>query len=183
MSTPAAALWGRIINQLPKAKDGKYSEKPDNVIQIGGEYFTKGTETGLTSWSGKAQKKKDRQEAYKRWLREREKHKKKVIDVKEHDEPVYKEEKYLIKDAWTETVHHDAIPEKTHEEPVYNDEGEEVGTKTVVDQEGKDAWDEVIEHPAEYGTKKVKTGTKHVKEVWHYEYEKGWRDGDFKYKG
>ena len=183
MSTPAAALWGKIINQLPKAKNGKYSEKPDNVIQIGGEYFTKGTETGLSSWSSKAQKKKDRQEAYKRWLREREKHKKKVIDVKEHDEPVYKEEKYIKKEAWTETVHHDAVPEKTHEEPIYNDEGEEVGTKTVVDQEGKDAWDEVIEHPAEYGTKKVQTGTKHVKEVWHYEYEKGWRDGDFKYKG
>ena len=32
-------------------------------------------------------------------------------------------------------------------------------------------------------TGKVEAGKKHVKEVWHYEYEKGWRDGDFKYKG
>ena len=61
--------------------------------------------------------------------------------------------------------------------------GFEKKTRTVVDSPGKDAWDEVINHPAEYGTRKVEAGKKHVKEVWHYEYEKGWRDGDFKYKG
>ena len=172
MSTPAAALWGKIINQIPNAKSGAYPPAPSNVIQKGGEYFTKGTETGLTSWSNKEQKKKERKAAYEKWLREREHHKKKVVDVKEHDEPVYKEEKYVIKDAWTEEkkIHHDAIPDDPNTPDV---------------DESKDAWDEVqyIDHPAEYGTRKVQTGTKHVKEVWHYEYAKGWRDGDFKYKG
>ena len=183
MSTPAAALWGKIINQLAKAKDGEYPAAPANVVQKGGEYFTKGTETGLTSWSSKEQKKKDRDSAYKKWLKERENHKVKVIDVPEHDEPVYETQKVqvgtktvvdqngqaawdekiehppeydadgnIIKEAWTETIHHDAIPEKTHEEPVYE-------------------------------TKSVQTGTKHINEVWHYEYEPGWRDGDFSYKG
>lgn len=184
MSTPAAALWGKIINQLPNAKKGSYPKMPSNVIQKSGDYFTKGTETGLTSWSGKAQEKKERQDAYRKWLREREHHKKKVIDVKEHDEPVYKEEKYLIKDAWTEmkTVHHDAVI-KHHDKEVDPNTGEVI--KEAWDEIIQDAYDELVtvEHPAEYGTRKVQVGTKHVKEVWHYEYEKGWRDGDFKWKG
>ena len=50
-------------------------------------------------------------------------------------------------------------------------------------QEAYDEEPTYIEHPAEYKTEKVQDGVKHVKEVWHYEYEKGWRDGDFKYKG
>ena len=36
--------------------------------------------------------------------------------------------------------------------------------KTVVD---KEAWKEKV----------------WIEEKWHYEYEKGWRDGDFKYRG
>ncbi len=183
MSTPAAALWGKIINQLPNAKAGAYAPMPANVIQKGGDYFTKGTETGLTSWSSKEQKKKERKAAYEKWLREREGHKVKVVDVPEHDEIVYRDETYLIRDAWTETkvVHHD---------------GETIHHDAVIDpatgQEISPAWDEVrpgwdeyvtIDHPAEYGTRKVEAGTVHVQEVWHYEYEKGWRDGDFKYKG
>lgn len=179
MSTPAAALWGKIINQLPNAKNGSYSPMPSNVIKKGGDYFTKGTETGLSTWSNKEQKKKERDAAYKKWLQEREHHKKKVIDVKAHDEPIY--ENVLVEAAWTETIHHDAIPEISHEETIYDDQGNPIGTKTVIDQEGKPAWDETIQHPAVY--KKVQTGTRHVEEVWHYEYEKGWRDGDFKYKG
>ena len=180
MSTPAAALWGKIINQIPNAKKGKYSEMPSNVIQRGGDYFTKGTETGLSSWSSKEQKKKERQEAYKKWLIEREKHKKKVIDVPAHDEPIYKETKVLVREAWDETVHHDAVV-KHHEAEIDPETGEVI--KEAYDEVIKEAYDEVIHHPAEYETRKEKIGTRHVDEVWHYEYEKGWRDGDFKYKG
>ena len=184
MSTPAAALWGKIMNQLKKAKSGEYSAAPSNVIQIGGEYFTKGTETGLSSWSNKEQQKKNREAAYKKWLKERAHHKKKVVDVKAHDEPIYKERKVKVKDAWTEEVpgkHHDAVIEKV---PILDDEGNETGDyEEKVVQEAYDEEPTYIEHPAEYKTEKVQDGVKHVKEVWHYEYEKGWRDGDFKYKG
>ena len=183
MSTPAAALWGKIINQLPNAKNGAYAPMPANVVQKGGDYFTKGTETGLTSWSNKEQKKKERKEAYNKWLREREAHKKKVVDVPEHDEIVYKDETYLIRDAWTETkvVHHEG--ETIHHDAVI-DPATGIELSPAWD-EVKPGWDETvtIEHPAEYGTRKVQAGTVHVQEVWHYEYEKGWRDGDFKYKG
>ena len=183
MSTPAAALWGRIINQLPNAKAGAYAPMPANVVQKGGDYFTKGTETGLTSWSSKEQKKKERKAAHDKWLRERENHKIKVVDVPEHDEIVYKEETYLIRDAWTETIHHEAVPDKTREEPIFDEDGNQIGTQIIVIEPGRPAYDEVVNHPAEYGTRKVEAGTVHVQEVWHYEYEKGWRDGDFKYKG
>ena len=185
MSTPAAALWGKIINQLPDAKSGAYAAKPSNVVQKGGEYFTKGTETGLTSWSSKEQEKKERQEAYNKWLKEREQHKKKVVDVAAHDEIIYKNETYLIRDAWTETktVHHDAEYTDVIVED-FDEQGNKIGehTENVL---VKDAWDETvyIDHPAEYGTRKVEAGKVHVEEVWHYEYEKGWRDGDFKWKG
>lgn len=46
MSGPAAALWGRIMNQIPKAHKGEYKEKPDNVVMYNGEYYTEGTEPG-----------------------------------------------------------------------------------------------------------------------------------------
>ena len=185
MSTPAAALWGKIINQLPNAKAGAYAPMPANVVEKSGEYFTKGTETGLTSWSSKEQRKKERKEAYNKWLQERELHKKKVVDVAEHDEIVYREETYLIRDAWTEyvTVHHDAEYSE-----VVVDDFDEHGKKIGQHVERKlirDSYDESmpVNHPAEYGTRKVEAGTVHVPEVWHYEYEKGWRDGDFKFKG
>lgn len=46
MSNMAAALWGKIINQIPKAKTGSYKKQPSDVIKSNGEYFTKGTESG-----------------------------------------------------------------------------------------------------------------------------------------
>ena len=186
MSTPAAALWGKIINQIPNAKNGEYSPMPSNVIQKGGEYFTKGTETGLTSWSNKEAKEKAKKDAYNKWLKERENHKK-LIPEKGHYEDVYEQVK--VKDAWDETVpgkHHDAVPAKTHEEPVLDSEGNPTGeTRTVVDVPAQDAYDDpptTIHHDAVYENRK--TGTKWVvDEPEHYEYEKGWRDGDFKYNG
>ena len=44
MSGPAASLWGKIMNQIPKVKKGKYLEQPDNVIKVNGEYYTRDTE-------------------------------------------------------------------------------------------------------------------------------------------
>ena len=183
MSTPAAALWGKIINQLPNAKAGAYAPMPANVIQKGGEYFTKGTETGLTSWSSKEQKKKERKAAYEKWLRERESHKVKVIDVPEHDEIVYRDETYLIRDAWDEPYQVDDYTEWDEEETYIDPETGEIKTRIVHRKEKTGSHTEYIHHPAEYGTRKVEAGTVHVQEVWHYEYEKGWRDGDFKYNG
>ena len=164
MSTPAAALWGRIINQLSKAKNGSYAPMPSNVIQIGGEYFTKGTETGLTSWSGKDQEKKERKKAYEAWQKEREHHKKKVVDVPGHYEVIHHPaethtEKVLVSDAWDEIItNEDGSTTPVHHDAVYED-------RVIVDRE---SWDEQ---------------GKWVDETWHYEYEKGWRDGDFKWKG
>ena len=50
MSEMAARLWGKIMNQIPAAKTGKYNAAPDNVIRIGNEYYTKGTEKGRSSY-------------------------------------------------------------------------------------------------------------------------------------
>jgi penicillin-binding protein 1A len=43
-SSTAAALWGKIMGQVKRAKGGTYKSKPDNVILKNGEYFTKGTQ-------------------------------------------------------------------------------------------------------------------------------------------
>ena len=180
MSTPAAALWGKIINQIPTAKNGSYPKQPDNVIQIGGEYFTKGTETGLTSWSHKEEQKKRREAAYKKWLRERENHKKKVIDVKGHYEYIKHPAETHKEDDLDNPIYGTKLVDD-EEKPIIDEEsGEIIGyeqkevtdydniigykQKTVVD---KEAWKEKV----------------WIEEKWHYEYEKGWRDGDFKYRG
>lgn len=44
MSGPAAALWGEIISKVPDALIGHYPNQPDNVIELGGEYYTRGTQ-------------------------------------------------------------------------------------------------------------------------------------------
>lgn len=50
MSGMAARLWGRIMNQVPQAKTGKYKSMPSNVIRVGSEYYTKGTEKGRATY-------------------------------------------------------------------------------------------------------------------------------------
>ncbi len=50
MSGPAASLWGKIMNQIPKAKSGHYKSKPSNVTYVSGEYYTKGTESGRSTY-------------------------------------------------------------------------------------------------------------------------------------
>lgn len=142
-STQAAALWGKIMDQLPKAKAGKYPKQPSNVITKYGEYYTKGTETGLTSWSYAEMKKKARAAAYKKWQAEREKHRHWVVDEPPRDiiERVYIKEDEIIK---------------------YTAEGKKIY------QDDKGYY---------YEVNKGKT-----KEKGHWEYDKGWRDGDFRYK-
>jgi penicillin-binding protein 1A len=46
MSYKAAALWGKIMNQIPAAKEGSYNDMPSNVVTSGGEYYTLGTAGG-----------------------------------------------------------------------------------------------------------------------------------------
>ena len=187
LSWVAAKLWGKIIGQIPKACTGTYPAQPENVISLGGNYYTKGTETGLAVYKSPERIKKEREEALRKkraqWDREREKHKV-LIPEKGHYE--------------NKTVHHDAVThtEEDKSKPIY-------GSKTVVD---KAAWEEtvtdpdtgetkVIKHPAETHEEQVITGyekrTVVDKEAWdetvqvwvvdkpaHYEYEKGWRKGD-----
>ncbi len=61
MSRPAAAMWGYIMNQIPKAKGGEYPGQPSNVVMKGSEYFTSGTETGLSSYKTKSDKDKEKE--------------------------------------------------------------------------------------------------------------------------
>ena len=170
LSYMAARLWGKIMGQIPKACKGKYAKQPSNVIQRYGEYFTEGTETGLVTYISPEEKKKieerKRKEAYAKWLKDREKHKT-WVDEKYHYE--------------TSTVHHDAV---THTEKVQD------GTETVQvgeDEDGnpiyeerpvykevtvvdKEAWDEEV---------KVKV----VDKKGYWKYDKGYGEGEFKYRG
>ena len=43
MSGYAAALWGKIMNQIPEATKGSYKEMPDSVEYRNGEYYANGT--------------------------------------------------------------------------------------------------------------------------------------------
>ena len=49
MSSIVASLWGRIMDQIPKAKSGSYKSAPSNVIHTGGEYYISGTQGGTKS--------------------------------------------------------------------------------------------------------------------------------------
>ncbi len=47
-SLHTAAIWGRIMSQIPKACRGSFPGIPGNVISSGGEYFIAGTDGGRT---------------------------------------------------------------------------------------------------------------------------------------
>ncbi|WP_419026309.1 transglycosylase domain-containing protein [Emergencia sp.] len=49
MSSYAASLWGKIMNQISGAKVGSYKSVPSNVIYTGGEYYISGTQGGAKS--------------------------------------------------------------------------------------------------------------------------------------
>ena len=101
-------------------------------------------------------RKKAEEEARKKWEKEREKHKVWVVDK----EAVYEEQTIIdqkAQDAWDEEV----------------DTGE-------VDDDGEPVY-EIIHHdaiPEKSHTEKVLVS----EEEGHWEYEEGWRDGDFKYE-
>ncbi|MBR0307357.1 MAG: transglycosylase domain-containing protein [Mogibacterium sp.] len=162
MSTPAAALWGKIINQLPEAKKGSYAKQPGNVISKWGEYYTSGTETGLTSWSDKEARKKARDAAYKKWQAQRANHRHKVVDEKGHYEnKLVTPEQYNEYD--TEETEMVEVGEDEEGNPIYEEQTHTVHHKEkIADAVYKKVW---------------------VEEKWHWEYDKGWRDGDFKYDG
>ena len=66
MSGPAAAMWGHIMSQIPKAKVGEYPGQPSNVVMKGGLYYTSGTDTGLSSYKTKSDKEKEEAAAKKK---------------------------------------------------------------------------------------------------------------------
>ena len=195
MSYVAARLWGKIMGQIPKACKGKYPSMPSNVVQRGNEYFTKGTESGLTTYKSperlkkeaeeKARKEKEKRE---KWERERENHKKWVVDKPAKYE--YQEKKVIDQEgkaAWTETIHHDAEYKSVKVKDAWYEEiTDDDGNVTKIphdaeyeDQLVKEAWDEKIEHPAvpeKSHVEKIKVLVS--EEKGHWEYEKGWRNGD-----
>ncbi|MCF0141626.1 MAG: hypothetical protein HUJ78_06435, partial [Mogibacterium sp.] len=66
MSGPAAALWGRIMRQIDAACTGSYRDRPSNVINVGGEWYTSGTEKGKSTYIDDEKKKKEEEEAKKK---------------------------------------------------------------------------------------------------------------------
>ena len=183
MSTPAANLWGKIMNQIPNAKTGEYLPQPDNVIYTAGNYFTKGTETGLTSWSDAEAKKqaeeKAKKAAYEKWLKEREKHKvlvpEVVQEVDDPSQPIY-ENQIVGYEKMEQQIRVPKIDEATGQpvvDPVTGEPVFDVITQ-MVDDPSRPIYQNVL-----VGYKKKPV----VVQEAHYEYEKGWRDGDFKYKG
>lgn len=42
-SSMAAALWGKVMGQIPAAKKGSYKAMPSDVVRTNGEYYVKGT--------------------------------------------------------------------------------------------------------------------------------------------
>ena len=163
-STPAARLWGKIMNQIPAAKSGEYREQPSNVIYTSGCYFTEGTETGLTSWSDAEARRKARekakQAAYEKWLSERENHKKMVPAVTQEVDD-------LTKPLPPEIIGYEKVQKKDESgQPVYDDQGNPV----MVDDLTKP-----IYGPQRYEKKIIEVTPAHE------EYEEGWRDGDFSF--
>ena len=121
MSGPAAALWGKIMRQLPAACTGTYLPQPENVVYKDGYYYTRGTEKGLATYSGDEEKKmkeEAKQRAYEEWLIERENHR-----------------------TWIEPITH--IETRTREVDVLDEDGNPTGEKlietyeeVVIDKEG-----------------------------------------------
>ena len=120
-------------------------------------------------------KEKAKKDAYNKWQKERESHKK-LVPEQGHYEDVY--ESVKVKDAWDEQV---TKERKVVDREAY-DETAEDGTVIHHDEESHmETYTETIHHDAVYENRK--TGTRWVVDVpAHYEYEKGYRDGDFHYK-
>ncbi len=149
-SALAARLWGRIMKQIPNAQKGQYPDRPSNVVRVGGEYFTDGTQYGLDKYVGEDLKKKIEKAMREKWEAEREAHKIWVVDVPAH----------------YETIHHDATVE---ERPILDADG-----NPVLDEDGNPMMEQVVTEAYDEQL--------WVEEVGHWDYEVGWRDGDFKFE-
>lgn len=51
-SAQAAALWSKIMRKINGITEGEYREKPANVIEQNGEYYTEGTEKNAGRYTG-----------------------------------------------------------------------------------------------------------------------------------
>ena len=165
-SYPCAVLWGKIMNQIPKAITGSYPSQPSNVIQKGGEYFTSGTENGLDSYKSPSEEKKDREKAYKKWLKARESHKTWVIDQEAYDETTneiigYEKKTESREETYTESVQ---VGTDDNGDPIYEEQKKTRTVEVQVDDTTRPIY-KVIHHD----------------EKGHWEYDSGYRDGDFKY--
>lgn len=63
-SANAAAMWSRIMRQIPNACKGSLPSKPSNVIYYGGEYYTRGTEQFHQATATKKTSKNDNRISY-----------------------------------------------------------------------------------------------------------------------
>ena len=71
LSWVAARLWGKIIGQIPKACQGSYPAAPSNVVKRGSDYYTTGTDTGLTTYKSPEDIKKEKEEKARKEEEER----------------------------------------------------------------------------------------------------------------
>ena len=78
MSGTAAALWGNIMNQIPNAMKGEYPDQPSNIRRVNGDYYTAGTEKGLSTYIAEMKKKEEEEKKKK----EEEEKKKKEEEAK-----------------------------------------------------------------------------------------------------
>lgn len=56
-SGQAAALWGKIMSQIPGVTEGAYAAMPSNVVKKGGEYYSQGTDKNPGNFRGSSNKK------------------------------------------------------------------------------------------------------------------------------
>ncbi|MBR0373749.1 MAG: transglycosylase domain-containing protein [Mogibacterium sp.] len=210
MSIMSVRMWGKIMNQIPKAKIGEYRSKPDNVVTKDGEYFTKGTEVGLSNYKEEQKNKeaaeavmemiiaadaanpdsvKEARAAYDKLTDDQ----KKLVtnynrlegleaEVAAAEEAAAKEaERQKEEEAKREAAYQKWLEEREEHkhwiEPVYEDQ-------IIVDQEAYDEptgeLDEegneiFIHHDEETHTESVQISE------GYYEYDEGWREGDFTY--
>ncbi len=202
MSGPAARLWGRIMNQIPKAKQGTYRKQPANVIFTNGCYFTKGTEIGLDKYAPEDKKLVKKVDAYF------ESHDCTIEEACKACGTTYDEYKdaggtvakgttspFVIEQArqeayqaWlTERENHKTWisnwveEEKEVKTPIYGDDTTKPIYKEILDEEGNPTGEKefvgyeqkIVDYEIKKEIQKVDKG--------HWEYEDGYRKGQFKF--
>ena len=96
--------YRKIIGQIPKACQGSYPAAPSNVVKRGSDYYTTGTDTGLTTYKSPEDIKKEKEEKAR----------------KEEEERLKKEEEERLKaeaEAAAQKAADDAANNNKKEEP------------------------------------------------------------------